>query len=519
MTEAKNQPDFPLLEPLRRYVPLVAWIIAILVLLVIPLKILSYGYLPQDDALRAAGKAVSGKTWQEILVLKDVYKIDHEYGWSLVLSKVHTLFNADPETIVMFSVVSLFVLVSLAAMLWLRYPEAWLAALVLSMVTVILPFRFLLGRPYLITAAALVALLFLWRRFGAGKPKPWMAGAMTALITSSVYFHGTWYLWALPITAFFLARQFRWAFTLAGCWVVGVFFGSLLTGHLIEYPLQAVHILQMAVGKHLTQRTLAAELQPQNGDVHALYILGGLLLLRRMATLNAPPFSRDPVFWLVCICWVLAFKAARFWMDWGWPALLVMVASDLQLLLTAKFALDSFRRLALVAGIALIAFLSITSDFSGLWTNNLTQQFLSESEHPELKGWMPEKGGILYSTDMETFYQTFYKNPHGDWRYILGFEPALMPDEDFAVYHRVLWNYGGTEAYTPWVLKMKSADRLVIREGRDSPPYIRQLDWYYSIGSFWIGRLPGHETNGVPPTISATAKMSSLTNSTPELPN
>ena len=85
------------LEPLRRYVPLAVWIIVLATLLLIPLKVMQYGYLPGDDALRAAGKAVSGKTWQQVLVLDPVYRIDHEYGWSLLLSKIHTAFNADAD--------------------------------------------------------------------------------------------------------------------------------------------------------------------------------------------------------------------------------------------------------------------------------------------------------------------------------------------------------------------------------------------------------------------------------------
>ena len=64
MTDGKRQFDPSFLEPLRRYVPLAAWAIILLLLLVIPLKIIGYGYLPSDDALRHAAKAVSGKTWQ-----------------------------------------------------------------------------------------------------------------------------------------------------------------------------------------------------------------------------------------------------------------------------------------------------------------------------------------------------------------------------------------------------------------------------------------------------------------------
>jgi hypothetical protein len=354
--------------------------------------------------------------------------------------------------------------------------------------------------------------LFLWRKFGSERPKPWMMAFMAVVITASVYFHGTWYLWVLPIGAFFFARQFCWAFTLAGCWIAGVFFGSLLTGHLVEYPLQAVQIVMLATGKHMTQRTLASEMQPAGGDTYALLILGALLLLRRLASLKAVPFLKDPTFWLVCLAWVLEFKVGRFWDDWGWPALMVLMASDLQLLMESRLVFDSLQRLALACGIAIVTFMAITADVGSRWTANLTQQYLT-ADNPDLAGWMPEKGGIIYSVDMSIFYQTFYKNPHGDWRYILGFEATLMPPEDFEVYHAVLWNFGDAKAYKPWLLKMTPADRLVIRGGRGSPPTIPQLEWNYGVSGIWVGRLSGHHTGGAPATVTATETMASLTNS------
>jgi len=187
------------------------------------------------------------------------------------------------------------------------------------------------------------------------------------------------------------------------------------------------------------------------------------------------------------------------------------VASDLQLLLAARLPLDSFRRLAFACGAALIAFLSITCDAGSRWTYNLTDQYLT-ADNPDLAGWMPEKGGILYSTDMTIFYQTFFKNPHGDWRYILGFEATLMRPGDFDVYHKILWNFGDAKAYQPWLLKMTPADRLVIRGGRSSPPNLPQLEWNYGVSGIWIGRLPGHHPGGAPVTIPATGTISSLTN-------
>ena len=91
---------------------------------------------------------------------------------------------------------------------------------------------------------------------------------------------------------------------------------------------------------------------------------------------------------------------------------------------------------------------------------------------------------------MTIFYQTFFKNPNADWRYILGFEPALMSDEDFQVYHKIMWNFGDAKAYEPWVKKMRPQDRLVIRGGRGSLPGSSQLEWEYGVSGIWIGRTP-----------------------------
>ena len=34
---------------------------------------------------------------------------------------------------------------------------------------------------------------------------------------------------------------------------------------------------------------------------------------------------------------------------------------------------------------------------------------------------------------MSQFYRFFFKYPHGDWRYVLGFEPTLMTAENLAI--------------------------------------------------------------------------------------
>jgi len=516
MTDDNGNSNSSSLDAVRRYVPLAVWAIVILVVLAIPLKIISYGFLPGDDALRHAAKAVSGKPWPDILVLGPAFRMDTNFGWHLLLRQIYLQSKCDPqneardtEKLVLFAVVALFALVNWSALLWLKRPEAWLIALTAAVLTSDVPLRFLIGRPFILTIAGLLTILFAWHAHGSSPPKWWTVLWMAPLIAACTFVHGVWYLWMLPVAAFFLAGQFRWGLMLIAGWAAGVFLGASFTGHPLASLYQALVMAYRAFGMHITQRTLVGEFQPSTGDVLGLVLLGGLLILRQLAGLKARPLTSNPAFWLVCLAWVLGFKATRFMEDWGWPALMMLIACDLQLLLQARFAADSFKRLALTCGLAVAVFLAITNDGGSRWTSNLTQQYLTTAEHPELKGWMPEKGGILYSADMTIFYQTFFKNPNADWRYIIGFEPALMPDEDFQVFHKIMWNYGDAKAYEPWLKKMRPQDRLVIRGGRGSLPSGSQLEWEYGVSGIWIGRLPRVPQSGtppeeLPPTIPAT---------------
>ena len=509
MTDGKRQFDFAFLEPFRRYVPLAAWVIVILLLLVIPLKVISYGYLPGDDALRHAAKAVSGKPWQDILVLGPSFHFDPNWGWHWFLRRFHLWENWDAGALVVFSVVMLFLIGNGAAVACLKRPEAWLAAFIIvsQMQVSDLTQRFLLGRPFVLTVAATMVILLVWQRHGSAPPKWRTIVWMTSLIAVAVFLHGVWYLWALPIAAFFLAQQFRWCFLLAASWILGTLLGSALTGHPVESILQAVQVALRAIRMHQTQLTLVSELRPSGGDIFSLLLLGGLIVLRQQAKLDAPPLIRHPAFWLAALGWVLGCETNRFWEDWGLPALAVLFAGDLQLFFESRFAVDSFQRLALVCGLALTMYASTTNDFNSRWTNHLAWRYIEpDPKNPGFDAWLPEKGGILYSADMTIFYQTFFKNPNADWRYILGFESTFMPDEDFEVYHNILWNFGDAKAYKPWVDKMRPEDRLVIRGGSANVPPIPQLEWNHDIGDIWIGRLPRPVQPGAtPPTVPATA--------------
>jgi hypothetical protein len=107
---------------------------------------------------------------------------------------------------------------------------------------------------------------------------------------------------------------------------------------------------------------------------------------------------------------------------------------------------------------------------------------------------MPDPGGIVYSSSLDVFFRTFYANPRAEWRYLLGFEPGIMPRADRKILRDIQRSGFAPEAYAPWVKRMKAEDRLILLQGWK--PGIDELDWYYAGGNTWIGRLPVQRFRG-----------------------
>jgi hypothetical protein len=473
-----------------RYVPLLVLAAALFVVLLLPLKIIAYGYLPPDDALADAAKAISGKPWPEILVLRSDYAIDNHIGWHRLLRQAYLWTHGPDETLMLLSTVALFTLVGWSALPWVKRPEAWLITLVL-MLGVQAPFmgRFMLGRPFMLSMLALVTILFLWQARRSAPPDKRDLAAMTSCIALAVLLHGVWYFWALPVAAFFLARQYRWARALAVCWVAGAILGALGTGRPLVYLIEAWRQAWDVVGLHASQGTLVGELQATTGNWFPLMLMGGLLVLRQLAKLPVPPLSSNPAFWLACMSWVLGFRAERFWDDWGMPALMVLIVLDLDLLLEIRLPADSVRRLALAGALAATLFLTTTNDAGSRWSGSAGWAYLT-AEDANLAGWLPQPGGIFYETDMEFFYHTFFKNPTAPWRYMTGYEPALMPPDDLLTYQQILLHFDNADAYRPWINKMRPPDRLVLSSRSNPSTFLPELEWKHAVGTLWLGRLP-----------------------------
>ena len=414
--------------------------------------------------------------------------MDSHVGWHKILEFLYQITGSSVDDLVVFSIVFLFILFCIIPIFFLNRPEAWLITLLIIWVANYSSLmRIFLGRPYIFTMAVLVLLGFVWPRFKT-KPIPWPPVIiLTILIALATWIHCLWYMFTLPALCFFIAREWRAGFIVSLCTIAGVMIGMFLTGHPIQFFLQTVGHFFHSLGDHTVTRQLVTEFQPFKGDPVMVVVVLGMLSWRALRNSWDLKAIVTPVFILAVVSWALGFVVLRVWVDWGIPAVCVWMSLEFQEYLKTSMDSSSWKRVGLTLAIACTLFIAVTSDYGSRWTQSMSVQYLSGT-NPEHKEWLPEKSGIIYSDDMTVFYQTFYANPHAGWRYILGFEPTMMPPEDLAILRKIQWNYGAIETYEPWVKKMRPEDRLILR--RHSMPAIKELEWNLAVTGTWIGRLP-----------------------------
>ncbi len=411
MTDNTGIPAASPFDALRRYVPLAVWLIVLLVLLAIPLRIIGFGYLPTDDSLRHAAKAVSGKPWSDILVLGPAFQ-DQNFVWHDLLRQIFLATHCSTDALVVFAVVALFILVALSPLPWLKRPEAWLITLTIVSITSVNFTRMFLGRPFLLTQFVLMTILCAWQFRGNVPARFRTFAGLGLLIALCTLVHGTWYLWVVPIAAFFSRANLAGASGWGSRGWRDHFLGAIFTGHPIGSLLYAFEIGLRTVNLGANSpEAMVSELRPFSGDFLGLIVLGGLLILRRLGGINPRPWKTSAVFWLVCICWVLGFKAYRFWADWGWPALMILVVSDLQLILEARLSFDSPKRLALAFGLAIMTFLATTNNSgSSGWTQNVGAGYLTQ-DNPTSKAGCRTRAAFFIPPTSCSSSRRFSKTP------------------------------------------------------------------------------------------------------------
>ena len=473
-----------------RIVPLVVISLCILVALFISLKIISYGYIPGDDAMRHVAKAISGLDWDKILVIREDIKMDSHPGWHTILTILYRATNCSADDLMAFSIVSLFLIFCLMPLFFMERPEGWiLALLAVSIVSREFIYRLTLGRPYIFTMSTVLIFGFLWPRF-RNKRIHWPSVILlTLFIAVSIWVHGLWYMFALPMACLFAAREWRSGVIFGACAGMGIIIGASFTGRPFLYLGQILSHGVHSFDSHAVTRMLVAEFQPSDGTplmVAAVLAMLGWRALRSSWSIRT---IDNPLFFLGIAGWVSGLLVWRSWLDWGIPAISLWMALEFQDFFIKTIGRYSWRRVGVVFFAGLMLFLLATSDLGGRWTNNLTNDYIS-SENPDTAPWLPEADGIVYSNDMTIFYQTFYKNPRARWRYILGFEPTWMRPDDLAIFRNILWNHDAFKSFEGWVKKMHPQDRLIIRYPSEKSPAISGLEWYYAATNTWIGKLP-----------------------------
>lgn len=449
------------------------------------MTILKLGYVPRDDAGRHAAKAVSTLEWNNILVMAQPQTIDVQWGWERLLKLFQHATNADVLTLIQLSVIGLFLTYIVTGSMFFRRPEAWLGAFCLASIVSSEYDRFMFGRPFVITLTALTVILLTYANNRDSSPKLKHYAILTLAIGTATLLHGLWPFWIIPVAAFALARQWEWFKAIAVAWMLGTIGAACITGQPIDFIVQPIQMSWTAF--HAYHYTLAkeTELQPFTHLIGYPLSLIALILLNRCYFKTKDTIVNNPILWVCILCWCGGYAAYRFWVDWGLPAWIVLIALELQVTLEQP----EFKRLPALLSAGLLSglfFVSYTSDLEMRWSRN------SSVPYPKIQtelsnGWEPGAGGIIYSADMMFFYYTIQKFPNANWKYITGYEPALMPKDDFHTYEEIVMNKHLITTYLPWIQKMRPIDRLVIMS--HTKPELSQLEWKECPG-YWIGRTP-----------------------------
>jgi len=469
-------------------------LMALVALLVIPFRVHLYNYAPPDDAKRHVAKVVSGREWSDVVVLSEPFaKLDHNEGWHVILSGIHSL-GVDKQGLLEFSTIGLFLVLALAGLcIYRNEPDAWLAAMLAG--SLLTPnARWMLGRPFILAAAIFLILLHLWREPRDNNRSRIIASVL--LFALATWVHGSWYLFALMPLGLVCCGRFREAALNTAAWLGGSVLGASLTGRPIGFLLDHLIQAKTILGSSTVTRLLVGEFQPSLQALAATIVIPLLVWKQLRGEDFWKTHGRNPAFWLMIIGWILGFSNGRFWLDWGGVAFLAWIASTLAPDFRKLGDAQPIRRLLLGGLLASGLYLSWSADAESRWSNNYFTDPLNLKD-PAHAGCLPDPGGILYSDNMLVFYMTFFQNPDGPWRYILGYEAALMPPEDLRILREIQFYEGKVEyLYKPWIDKFTPADRLVLLRDPSAKPDIKGLEWRYAAYKTWVGRLPRANATG-----------------------
>jgi hypothetical protein len=461
-------------------------ILFLFTIFMIPVNILGQGYMPKDDALRHCAKVISGKNWNELLIVRDYIKLDSHQGWHNILNLVHCILKINTRALVMFSVAFLFIWFSLIPFAYLTYAETWIFSLLAFASLDWLPFqRLFLGRPFIFTMSWVVLICFTWKKL-RHNTTVYDFSFLLAYTTAVVLIQCAWPILALPVFGFFLAREYKTAVKLICIILCSVCLGALISGDPILFVTQNLSHVYSALFE-VPKSIATTELQGFNGSPLVVFLIALIILYKLTKNDFSIKMIDNPVFIIFVLSYIFQYKIARIWSDIGFPAFSVWLSYEVCQIIK-KYHLSSHNRLVIMIILVLTFYFQTTNDYQERWSKLTNINILSYNSSID-KEWLPETGGVVYNAQMEIFYKGFYSNPNAPWKYVLGFEHAWMREEDLQVITHIQRTkiINDSSLVMPWLDKMTHKDRLVfyLNEGK---PDIPQLSWRHMPDGLWIGK-------------------------------
>jgi hypothetical protein len=472
------------------------YIVVLLILLVIPFYIhFHYAFFPVDDCLRHAAKAVSGKDWRDILVMRGGLDLDEQFGWHAILGALHSVFGCSPAILVIVSFITLFLAATLVPALCFRRPEAWVIAILAASLAFPASYLYRLsrGRPYILTIAILTILLKFWSSRSSRR----LMVVTILLISVNAWIHHAWYLWTLPTVAFFVSGRAKDGLKFMFCAIAGILIGASATGHPLQYLSQHVVRLFTTFGTGGEWDVLVSELHPFEGGFAYLAAFGGLAAV--YTVLTGKRFldpARKFLLTIAAFGWLGSLWIFRFWGEWGLPALVVLSALLVQDMIDRPGWNRIPQRFWIAVFPCLAFFLYATNDWQGKWSHESSPLAAQGYVSPSICKWqpgttgmeecLPGAGGIVYSAEMSVFNKMFFDNPDAPWRYAYGFESGLMTDENLRILREIQRSRKAWSSFIPWVLKMRPQDVLVVYS--PSYPQIPGMIWHQTDPGIWFGK-------------------------------
>jgi hypothetical protein len=463
-------------------------VLCLAVFLLVPLRIIAYGYLPPDDALRHSAHAVDGRDWSEVILLNPEFRpeMDSHPGWHRLLRFVHLNTGWSPDRLVDFSVVLAFLTFTLGGLVTFGNPLAWfLACALMSVIEPGLFHRLSLGRPLFFSMTALTVMLCLWTRT---RPIRWWLEAMVAfsVFTVAIVMHpSVWYLWAIAFLPLIVCRRWRSMLIAAVALAMSIAAASLINGWYNTLLVPLLELKLALLQANTLGTNLVGEFQPSGGAYLSLVVVMLFLTAKclRGANLRAEIFQVD--FCLMLVAWMMGLFVVRFWAEWGLPAMAVWMSRQIRDGLELKLSglsrhWETIGLLALAAG---ILYLGLTANLGGRYTQVLRNPLLM-APIEDFASELPEDGGVLYSTNMGTFYTIYHRLPQAQFKFSTAFEPGILPPEDLNVLREIQSN-GLLRDYKPWFEKMTSKDRIVLNA--PAKPEWPEMEFKPFYGG-WIGR-------------------------------